>query len=450
MKRLWIAALAAACLAWGGGVSAAERPNVIWIMADDMGWGDAGCYGQKKIKTPNIDRIAAEGMRFTSAYCSTSVCAPCRCGLMTGLHIGHAPIRANVEIQPEGQKPMPAGTYTVAKLFKSAGYATGLVGKWGLGFPGSESTPDKMGFDYFFGYNCQRKAHEYYPEYLWRNNEKVMLGGKEYSHDLIAAEGLKWIREHKGGPFFLYVPFTIPHQKFEVPDQGPYKDEPWPQIEKNYAAMITRMDGSIGQMLALLKELGIEEKTLVFFTSDNGPNPPFIKAFDSNGPWRAGKRELYEGGLREPMVVRWPGKVPAGRVSDEPWAFYDFLATAAELTGTKLPEGVHTDGISILPALLGGQLPKREFLYFEIQEPYTAKAVRMGDWKLVKRGVTPPVELYDLKGDPGEEHNVAGQNPDVVKKMTAIMEKQHTDSPDWPTKDVPRNAGKKKGKGKKE
>ncbi len=413
------------------------KPNVIFILADDMGVGDAGCYGQTKIKTPNIDRIAAEGMKFTSGYCGTSVCAPSRCTLMTGRHVGHNPIRANREIKPEGQFPLPEGTFTVGHLFQQAGYKTACIGKWGLGFPGSSGTPEKMGFDYFFGYNCQAKAHDYYPEYLWRNTEKVMLNGKQYSHDLMAADALKWLRDNGNKPFFLYVPFTIPHAKFEVPELGAYEKETWPEQMKKYAAMIARMDRDIGRILDTVKEMGIDENTLIFFTSDNGPNPPFNKFFASDGGYRGIKRTLYEGGLREPTVARWPGHVPAGAVSDEPWVFYDFLPTVAELIGVKIPDKVKPDGISILPALLGGKMPHRDFIYWELHEVWTQQALRMGDWKAVRVSPDMAVELYDLKTDPKEKHDLAKDKPDILKQMSDIMAAQHVEDPNWPTKNIP-------------
>ena len=411
-----------------------RKPNVIYILSDDLGYGDVGCYGQTRIKTPGIDRIAAEGMRFTQSYAGCTVCAPSRCALLTGLHTGHCYIRGNKEVKPEGQEPLPAGTFTVARLFQQNGYYTGIIGKWGLGYPGSSGTPDKMGFDYFFGYNCQRLAHNYYPDHLWRNNDRVELDGKTYSHDLLAADSLKFIKDHHEKPFFLYLAFTIPHAELQVPDDGPYANESWPANEKHYAAMVTRMDRDIGRLLDLLKEQSIDDNTLVIFASDNGPhheggqNPEF---FDSNGPLRGVKRDMYEGGIREPVLARWPGKIKPGTVSDEPWAFWDFLPTVADVLGVQPPPGL--DGVSVLPTFLGQPQKSHAFLYWEFHEKRFDQAVRMGDWKGVRKGVGGSIELYDLKADIGEKHDVAADHPDVVGKIDQIMKAEHTESPIWPT-----------------
>jgi arylsulfatase A len=425
---------------------AAPRPNVIFILADDLGYAELGCYGQKKIKTPNIDRLAAEGMRFSQAYCGTSVCAPSRCSLMTGLHIGHAHIRANRELKPEGQEPLPPGTFTLGQLFQRAGYATACIGKWGLGGPGSTGEPNRQGFDHFFGYLCQAKAHEYYPPYLWRNTNRVELDGKTYSHDLIAAEALEYIKQNKEKAFFLYLPFTIPHAKLQVPSQAPYEAEPWPENEKNFAAMITRMDADVGRLLVLLKETRLEERTLVIFTSDNGAgHPPAF--FNSCGALRGAKRDMYEGGIRTPMIVRWPGRIKAGTVSDQVWAFYDFLPTAAELTGSAIPAGVKTDGISVLPAFAGKPL-SREYLYWELHEPYFRQALRSGDWKIVRYGLTRPAELYNLKEDPAEQHDRAKDEPERLAKLASLMSAAHVDSALWPASDRPEGKSTPKSPGK--
>jgi arylsulfatase A len=430
-----LASLALAIAAGHSAVAAeaAARPNVIFILADDMGYGDAGCYGQKLIKTPAIDRLAAEGVRFTQAYAGTSVCAPTRCALMTGLHLGHAAIRANRELKPEGQQPLPAGSFTVAELFKNAGYTTAAFGKWGLGFVDSSGAPDKMGFDTFFGYNCQRMAHSYYPDHLWRNHERMALDGKTYSHDLIAAEALRWIRQHAREPFFLYVPFTIPHPNYEVPDLGPYADAPWSADLKKCAAMITRMDASIAQILALLKELKLDDNTLVFFSSDQGADfRPALRTFHSNGPFRGGKRSMYEGGLRVPMIARWPGHVRPGAVNDTQWAFYDFLPTMAELVGRAISADHPIDGVSVLPAILENRTISREFLYWELHEGPFIQAVRAGQWKAVRNGPDTPIELYDLSRDQSEAANVAAAHPDVVRRLEAIMAREHVPNPLWP------------------
>lgn len=424
-----------------------SKPNIIFILADDMGYGDAGCYGQKLIQTPNIDRLAAEGVRFTQAYAGTTVCAPARCALMTGLHLGHAAIRANREIIPEGQEPLPAGTFTVAQLFKNAGYTTAAFGKWGLGFIDSTGTPDKMGFDLFFGYNCQRQAHNYYPDHLWRNHDRVALDGQTYSHDLIAKEALAWLRQHAKEPFFLYLPFTIPHAYYQVPDLGPYASAPWPEQLKKYAAMLTRMDTSIGQVLALLKELNLDEKTLVFFSSDQGTdNQGALDTFHSNGPFRGTKRSMYEGGLRVPMVARWPGQIKPGTVNDTQWAFYDFLPTMADLIGQPLPAGLKLDGVSIVPAMLHGQTMKRDFLYWELHEGKFIQAVRAGDWKAVRNGPGQPLELYDLAQDQAEVHDVSAAHPDIVQRLDAILKREHIPNPLW--RDAPAGTAKPTKKAK--
>ena len=409
-----------------------NKPNVIFILADDLGYGDLGSFGQKKIKTPNLDRMAAEGMRFTQAYAGTTVCAPSRCALMTGQHTGHCYIRGNKEIKPEGQEPMPADTFTVAHLMKKAGYVTGTIGKWGLGKPDSVSTPDKMGFDYFFGYNCQMKAHEYYTEYLWRNTNKVMLNGKTYSHDLMANDSLDFVKRNKDKPFFLYLPFTIPHGKFQVPSQEPYANEDWPPQWKNIAAMITRMDKDIGRLMALLKELKIDDNTLIFFASDNGAGyqPKF---FQSSGPLRGMKRDMYEGGLRSPNIARWPGKIKPGIVSDQVWAFWDLMPTLAELTGQKPP--ANTDGVSILTALLTSKTFERPPIYFEFHERGFTQAARIGDWKAVRLGTKVPIELYDMKTDIGETNDVSAQHPDVVKRFEEYLKSARTDSEIWPIRE---------------
>jgi arylsulfatase len=455
---------AALILAAASSARAAEPrpPNIVFILADDLGYAELGCYGQKKIRTPNLDRLAAEGIRFTQHYAGCAVCAPSRCVLMTGKHTGHAHIRSNAEVQPEGQRPIPADSVTVAKLLKARGYATGAVGKWGLGPPGSEGDPNKQGFDLFLGYNCQRHAHNHYPTYLWRNDKKVPIEGnpggptgKQHSHDLFEAEALQFIRDHKAGPFFLYVPFTIPHMAMQVPedslkeylgkwDDPPYKGGkgylPHDHPRAAYAAMVTRMDRSVGRILALLKELNLDERTLVMFSSDNGPGDNYggidSVFFESAGPLRSYKGSLYEGGIRIPLIARWPGHIKAGGVSDLPSAFCDLLPTCCELAGANLPAGI--DGISYLPTLVGaGQQKPHPFLYWEYHGSGGQQAIRIGDWKGVRQNLhkgQTDLQLFDLAKDVGEKNDMAAQQPDMVQRMVRMMAEQHTPSALFPIK----------------
>ena len=403
-----------------------------------------GAYGQKLIRTPNLDRMAAEGTRFTQAYCGTTVCAPSRTSLMTGLHSGHSPIRANREVQPEGQKPLPAETLTVAQVLKGAGYATGCVGKWGMGMFDTTGSPLKKGFDRFFGYNCQRHAHSYFPTYLYDQDRRIALEGNDgkkagatYAQNLIQREAERFIRDHKDGPFFLYYAITLPHGRHEIDSVGEYADRPWTDQQKAYAAQVSRLDADVGRLLALLRELGLDERTLVMTSGDNGssfaPNSEFGKLFQqaSNG-MRGYKRELYEGGLRQAALARWPGQVPAGRVSHAPWAFWDFLPTAAELAGAKLPEGFRPDGFSLVGHLRGGEAPARESFYWELHEGASLQAARWGDWKAVRNGPTKAIEIYDLAKDPGERTDLAKQRPELVAKAESIFAASRTEHPDWP------------------
>jgi len=457
-------ALPCVCILWACAAPAfAEqaRPNLIFILSDDIAQGDLGCYGQKLIQTPNLDRMAAEGTRYTQAYCGTTVCAPSRTSLITGLHMGHSPVRANREIQPEGQMPLPAETTTVAQILKSAGYATACMGKWGMGMFDTTGSPLKKGFDHFFGYNCQRHAHSYFPPYLYNDDRRIALEGnagggrKTYAQDLIADEVLRWVRGQKDRPFFLFFAVTLPHGKFEIDDQGIYKDKPWPEVAKNYAAMVTRLDSDVGRLLDLLEELRIDDRTLVIFSGDNGssfpPNSELGRQFEqaSNG-LRGFKRELYEGGLRQAAMARWPGVVPAGRVSDEPWAFWDFLPTAVELSGAKLPEGFRPDGLSLVSFLKGGPAPKRDCFYWELHEGRSIQAVRFGTWKAVRNGPGQPLELYDLATDPGETKNFAAEKPELAAKAAALMQEARVDDPNWPMRDArkpkPKQRGERKAK----
>ncbi len=425
--------------------SDAPKPNIIFVLSDDIAQGDLGCYGQKLIKTPHLDRMAAEGTRFTQAYCGTSVCAPSRTSLMIGLHMGHSPIRANREIQPEGQMPLPAGTLTVARLLKDAGYATACIGKWGMGLFDTAGSPLKVGFDHFFGYNCQRHAHSYFPTYLYRDDQRFDLPGNDgkgvgrtYAQNLIADDMLDWVRKHKDRPFFLFHSVTLPHGRYEIDDVGEYAKTDWTPTQKNYAAMVTRLDRDVGRLLALLKELGLDERTLVFFSGDNGssfePKSEMGRLFDQTmgGKLRGFKRTLYEGGLRQAAMVRWPGQVPAGRVCDEPWAFWDFLPTAVDLAGARMPEGMKTDGLSLVAMLKGGPAPKRESFYWELHEGRPLQAVRFGDWKAVRNGPAAAIELYDLKNDSGETTNLAAGHPEMVAQAEKLMREARVDDPNWP------------------
>jgi arylsulfatase A-like enzyme len=442
-----------------------RQPNILFILADDLGYGDLGCYGQKQIQTPNIDRLAVEGMRFTQCYAGSTVCAPSRCALMTGLHTGHGTVRGNALV------PLRPEDLTVAELLHQANYATTLIGKWGLGEPGSTGIPNRKGFDYFFGYLNQVHAHNYYPDFLWRNQEKVPLAGNvvknnlatqraQYSHDLFTKEALDFLDHRKrltpDKPFFLYLAYTIPHANnergraegngMEVPSDAPYSDKPWPQAQKNHAAMITRLDADVGKLLERLKVHGLDEQTIIFFTSDNGPHKEGgadPKFFQSSGPLRGHKRDLTEGGIRVPMIARWPGKIKAGTVSDQVWAFWDFLPTAAELAQTKVPPGV--DGISIVPALLAkGEQKQHEFLYWEFHEGGSQQAVRMGNWKAIRPKLGAPLELYDLKTDIGETSNIAGQHPDLVAKIEAYLKTARTESKQWPLQPAKKPVNKPK------
>ena len=457
--------------------AAETRPNIIFVMADDLGYGDLACYGQKLIATPNLDRMAREGMRFRSFYAGNTVCAPSRSVLMTGLHMGHTHVRGNaggdMSIQALRDEDV-----TVAEVLKKAGYATALCGKWGLGdaLPGAEAgLPNRQGFDYFFGYLNQVHAHNYYPEFLWRNTEQVMLrntvvkngrgGGFEggyatqridYSHDLIAGEALKFIEQNKAGPFFLYLSLTIPHANNEgtrgtghgqeVPDYGIYKDKDWKDQDKGQAAMITRMDRDLGRILDKLKELGIDERTVVMFTSDNGPHDEGghdTERFTPSGPLRGMKRDLYEGGVRVPMIVRWPGKTPAGAISEHIGYFGDLMATAAELAGVEPPTtntAPSVDSISFVPTITGQTADQQEhkYLYWEFYERGGKQAVRHQNWKAIRMPMfSGKTQLFDLNRDLGEATEISAKHPDIVAKLEAMMDEAHVDHPSWTPRGKP-------------
>ena len=471
---------------------AADKPNVVYVLADDLGYGELGCYGQTKIETPNIDALAANGIRFTHHYSGSPVCAPSRCVLLTGKHTGHAYIRGNDEWGErgdtwnfaaavddpnlEGQRPLPRGTDTIGSVLQSVGYKTAIVGKWGLGAPLTDSIPTNRGFDFFYGYNCQRQAHTFYPKHLWRNekkhwldNELVVPGTKlpegadpndpasyakyrlnDYTPELMLDEALGFIRENKADPFFLYFASPIPHVPLQAPERwvehyqtkfGP--EEPYlgnkgyfpdRTPRATYAAMVSYLDEQVGDIVKELKRLGLYENTLILISSDNGPtyNGGSDSAFfDSASPFRSeygwAKGFSTEGGIRVPMIASWEGTIRGGRTSQHVSAFWDVLPTLCELSGAEIPED--TDGISFAPTLKGEAQPKHEFLYWEFPAYQGQQAVRMGDWKALRRDIfkgNMELELYNLKTDPREQVNVASDYPEVVAKIEAIMEREHT------------------------
>ena len=461
----------------------ARKPNIIFILADDLGYNEVGTYGQRGIRTPNIDRLAKEGVRLTDHYSGSPVCAPSRAVLLTGLHTGHAYIRDNDEMgfrgdvwrDPalEGQRPLPAGTFTMATMLKRAGYATAAVGKWGLGGPGSEGEPTRLGFDFFFGFLCQRVAHNHYPAYLWRNTTKVSLdnpgiyphekfpadkdpkapssyeryGGKQYALDMMGQEARAFITANKDRPFFLYFAPTVPHASLQVPEDSlaeylgtlpdtPYLGDkgylPHRAPRAAYAAMVTRLDREVGRLLQLVRDLGLDRDTLIVFTSDNGPtfNGGTDSAFfESAGPFRGLKTMVYEGGIRVPMVARWSGKIPAGTVSAHVSAFEDYMPTFAEMAGVEQPAGI--DGVSMLAALQGraSEQKPREYLYWEFQG---RQVVRLGAWKGIRQAASGAFELYDLSKDIGEKNDVATANPDAVTRIERIMRTARTESALFP------------------
>ena len=446
-----------------------QLPNIVFILADDLGWGDLGCYGQSRFATPCIDSLASHGLRFTQCYSGTTVSAPSRSCLITGTHSGHTAIRGNRELDPEGQFPLPGGSQTLFHDLKTAGYTTGAFGKWGLGFIGSSGDPQRQGVDRFFGYNCQLLAHSYYPDHLWDNDRRVELdtdmpyGEGTYAPDLIHQKALEWLREsaRSNKPFFLWYPTTIPHAELIVPEdslirryRGMYPETPYHGIDDGiyfrkggycsqaepratFAAMVARLDAYVGDLVRELKELGVYDNTIIIFASDNGPHreggadPDF---FDSNGPWRGYKRDVYEGGIRVPMIVSWPGHVAPGGETDFMCSFWDLMPTFRDLTGVASPEGM--DGVSLLPLLQGRKGQKEhDYLYFEFQELGGRQAVREGPWKLVHldiRSDAPHYELYNLETDPGETEDLSARHPVIVSRLQAIMEEAHIPSPDFP------------------
>ncbi len=448
---LFLASAGAAAQGTGG----TEKPNVIYLLCDDMGYSDIEAYGQQMISTPNLTRMVNEGMSFTQFYASTAVSAPSRASLMTGQHTGHTKVRGNKEIQPEGQEPIDPNVETLGMLFQQNGYTTGCFGKWGMGYPGSGGEPNDMGFDEFYGYNCQRQAHTYYPDYLWHNKEKVQLGGTQYSQDLIHQQALEFIRDNaaEGKPFFGYFTYTIPHAelcqpqdsivdmykgRFQEPnawyDNGDYGTATDPRTQ--FAAMITRLDTYVGQIMDELKRLGIAENTLFIFTSDNGPHneggadPTF---FNTEERLRGLKRALYEGGMRVPFIAWWPGTVEAGSITDLQAAGWDMMPTFVELLGESTDwRDEAMDGLSILPTLTGeGEQQVHDFLYWEFHEEGGRQAVRAGDWKLIRQNIrsgNPTLELYNIAEDPHEDNNVINANRAKADELEAIMDREHTHS----------------------
>lgn len=444
---------------------AAEKPNLIWVMADDLGYGDLGCYGQKVILTPQLDRMAKEGLRFTHFYAGATVCAPSRSVLMTGQHQGRTRVRGNAGAGNPLAQALRSEDVTVARVLQDAGYRTALVGKWGLGDVGAAESglPRKQGFDSFFGYLNQRHAHNHFPDFLWRNEQRVALpnvvapvGGdgagyaidaKVFADDLFADEALKFVADNRDRPFFLYWSMVTPHANNErtrelkngahVPDYGPYADKDWPDSDKGHAAMITRLDGYVGRQLDELKRLGLAEKTLVIFTSDNGPHNESnhnLARFQPSGPLSGIKRSLTDGGIRVPCISWWPGKVKAGHETDHVAYFGDWMATAAELAGVNVPDGC--DSISFVPTLLGkpDEQQKHEYLYWEFHERgFSQAALYQGRWKAIReRSPTAPLALYDLQTDIAEKTNVAAQHPDLVARLDKYLKTARSESPDWP------------------
>ena len=448
-----------------------KQPNIIYILADDLGYGDLSCYGQQKFETPHIDRLATEGIRMTNHYAGCAVCAPSRSSLLTGLTTGFTPIRGNIGMEPEGQLPLPAEAFTIAELLKQAGYTTGAFGKWGLGYIDTEGDPNKQGFDQFYGYNCQTLAHNYFPDHLWDNHTKVELTQnsgdqlKEYAPELILRQALKFMADNRDKPFFMFYPTTIPHAELLLPEnelaeyRGKYDPEKeftgaepgnkrfrkggyGTQMECHaaFAAMVSVLDRQVGEIMARLKELGLDDNTLVIFSSDNGPHceggadPDY---FDSNGPLKGYKRDLYEGGIREPMIARWPGHIAPGTSSDLISAFWDVMPTVAELVGVGKPSNIQ--GISFLPTLLNKPGQKQhDYLYWEFHENGGRQAIRRGDWKYVSYNVADPAmqthELYDLSKDLGETQNLAEEYPEVLDKMKHILFRARVPSGEFPFK----------------
>lgn len=453
----------------------ADKPNIVYILADDLGIGDLSSYGQELFKTPNIDRMASEGMMFTHHYSGSTVCAPSRSCLMSGFHTGHTAVRGNKEVEPEGQYPMADSVFTIAEMLKEQGYVTGAFGKWGLGFIGTEGDPNRQGFDEFYGYNCQRLAHNYYPYHLWDNDQRIMLEGnnrgfkeEQYAPDLIHEKALEFIENHQDEPFFLFYPSVVPHAELKVPEEylAKYRGKYLPEVayegtdsgkfykwggygsqDESHAAfvgMVDYLDHTVGEVLSKLKELGLDEKTIVFFTSDNGPHkeggadPNY---FNSNGIYKGFKRDLYEGGIRVPLIVRWPGKVQAGSVSDHVGAFWDMFPTFEEIAGSKASKKI--DGLSMLPTIIQeGKQKEHEYLYWEFHEGGGRVAILKDQWKGIRYKVNAnpdsQLELYNLEVDPEEENNVAADHPEMVKEFDQIIKEARFPSQIYKSKGLDR------------
>lgn len=465
MKKIFVFAL---YFIFISAVNAQPKPNIVFILADDLGYGDLSCYGQQKFSTPNIDKLAANGMRFTQFYSGTSVCAPSRSSVLSGQHTGHTFVRGNKEIYPEGQEPIPDSVLTIGEELQKAGYVTGAFGKWGLGFVGTEGDPNAQGFGTFYGYNCQRQSHRYYPGHLWSNARKIILEGNDefmhtvtYAPDLIQKEALAFIEKNKGQPFFLYLPYTLPHAELIVPNdsifarfdgkfpEASYVGENYgngaraigytsqPKPHATFAAMVTRLDIYVGQVMQKIKELGLDKNTLIVFTSDNGPHteggadPAF---FNGAGGLRGVKRDLYEGGIRVPFIASWPGKIEAGIVNNHIGAFWDLFPTFSQIAGGSANK--YADGITIIPTLFGesGQ-KKHKYLYWEFHEMGGKQAVRMGKWKGVKlqaKSASPVLELYNLKKDKSETTNLATRYPRKMKDLLSRMNDAHQENHIFP------------------
>jgi len=430
-------------------LSAGEpKPNFIFILTDDIAQGDLGCYGQELIQTPRLDQMAAEGTRFMQAYCGTSVCAPSRASFFTGLHSGHSPIRGNYEVPPEGQLPLPDETVTIAEVAKSAGYSTSTFGKWGMGFFGTSGEPGNQGVDHFFGYNCQRHAHSYFPTYLYNNDQAFLLAGNDgqgvgetYAQELIQNDMVRWLKENGKEPFMMFYAITLPHSRHEIDDFGEYAGKPWSDKQKSYAAQVTRVDSDVGELLDTLKELGVAENTLVVFSGDNGssfsPESEIGELFNQASNGLIGyKRGMYEGALRQAAIAWWPGKVPAGRVDSQPWAFWDLMPTFVELTSAAPPEGYETDGFSLIDYLKGGKAPERDYFYWELHghlfNGASVRAARFGPWKAVLSDPEKPIELYQLEEDPGESRDLAAEHPDLIARAKEIFQEAYRPDPNWP------------------